>query len=198
MKAKQIVFSDYICPFCFFALRRVERLREEDKIEVEWKNYELHPYIPPNGAPKHFLGKAYMDVVEQSIKKIAEIENVELKSTPFIPNSHLALEASEFAKDKGVFEPFHKMVFEAYFLEGNDIGKKETLLSIAGKLKLDTEELSNALDNHLYHTRLEEALREKILYGIIGTPTFIMGKTKLVGLQEYSTLKELITQIKGR
>lgn len=192
MKPKLIVFSDYICPFCFFALKRVERLQTEYDIEVEWKNYEIHPDIPKDGAPKSFLGKNYMQTVEENLRLLAKVEELEIRLNSFISNSHIALEASEFARGKGVFGSFHKRVFEAYFLEGKNIGDKSVILDLAQELRLDTDELSSALDEHRYHERLEEVQKEKTRYGIIGTPTFILGKTQLAGLQSYDVLRQLV------
>jgi predicted DsbA family dithiol-disulfide isomerase len=197
MKSKLTVFSDYICPFCFFALKKVEKLQAEYGIEVEWKNYEIHPDIPKDGAPKSFLGENYMKTVEENVRLLAKLEDLEIKPKSFISNSHLALEASEFARKKGVFDSFHKRVFEAYFLEGRNIGDKPVILGIAQELGLDTNELSLALDEHRYHERLEEVRREKASYGVLGTPTFIIGKTQLVGLQSFKTLRQLISSVKG-
>jgi len=192
MRPELIVFSDYICPFCFFALKMVQKLQAEYDIEVEWKNYEIHPNIPKGGAPKSFLGEKYMNRVEEYVRLLAELEKLEIKSNSFISNSHLALESSEFAKEKGMFGSFHKRVFEAYFMEGRNIGDKSVILDIAEELRLDTEELSSSLDKHRYHERLQEVRIEKTRLGVIGTPTFIVGKRQLAGLPSYDVLRQLV------
>ncbi|HEX3035643.1 MAG TPA: DsbA family protein [Thermodesulfobacteriota bacterium] len=107
-------------------------------------------------------------------------------------NSHLAFEASEFAREKGVFDSFHTRVFEAYFVEGKNIGDKSVILDLAQGLGLNIDELSSALSEHRYQNRLEEVQKEKIRYGIIGTPTFIIGNTKLIGLQNYDALRQAV------
>ncbi|HEX3035642.1 MAG TPA: DsbA family protein [Thermodesulfobacteriota bacterium] len=72
MKPGLVIFSDYICPFCFFALKKVKKLQAEYNVEVEWKNYEIHPDIPKDGAPKYFLGKNYMQTVEENVRLLAK------------------------------------------------------------------------------------------------------------------------------
>ncbi|HWP92177.1 MAG TPA: DsbA family protein [Thermodesulfobacteriota bacterium] len=198
MKPKLIVFSDYICPFCFFALKMVEKLQAEYVIEVEWKNYEIHPDIPKNGASKSFLGENYLKTVEENMRLLAELEKLEVKSNSFISNSHLALESSEFAKEKGVFGSFHKKVFEAYFMEGRNIGDKSVILDIAQGLRLDPDDLSSSLDEHRYHGRLLEVRMEKTRLGVIGTPTFIVGKRQLAGLPSYDVLRQFVEPIMKR
>ncbi len=176
----------------------VEKLQAEYDIEVEWKNYEIHPNIPKDGVPKSFLGKNYLKTVEENVRLLAELEKLEIKSNSFISNSHLALESSEFAKEKGVFGSFHKKVFEAYFMEGRNIGDKSVILDIAQELGLNTDELSSSLDEHRYHGRLQEVRMEKTRLGVIGTPTFIVGKRQLAGLPSYDVLRQLVEPIMKR
>src|SRR5262249_21906184 len=46
-----IVWSDYLCPWCYVAATRLHRLREEfgDQVELEWRSYLLRPH--PDRAP---------------------------------------------------------------------------------------------------------------------------------------------------
>ena len=40
---KVIAYSDYICPFCYIGCNRIEILKQEYNLEVEWKPFENHP-----------------------------------------------------------------------------------------------------------------------------------------------------------
>ena len=48
-KLKVIVYSDYICPFCYIGFHRIEKLKEEYNLDVEWEPFELHPETPKKG-----------------------------------------------------------------------------------------------------------------------------------------------------
>ncbi|KYP81337.1 hypothetical protein AYW79_01395 [Ferroacidibacillus organovorans] len=117
--------------------------------------------------------------------------NLELLS-----NSRLALMASEFARDKGVFHDFHQRIFDAYFRACEDIGKLEVLLSMAGQCGLDPDELKTALADLRYMPRLEQAQREGAKQGVTGTPTFIINDTyKVVGAQPFEVFRNALHKI---
>src|SRR5207247_5284462 len=47
--------SDYICPWCYIGLTRIERLMDEFAIEVDVSAYELRPGLPLQGLPRDQL-----------------------------------------------------------------------------------------------------------------------------------------------
>ena len=50
--ARLTVWSDYLCPWCFNAAVRLEKIEEEfaGDVEIEWRTYLLRPH-PKGGAP---------------------------------------------------------------------------------------------------------------------------------------------------
>ncbi len=113
---------------------------------------------------------------------------------PLLSNSRMALEAGEFARDAGVYEAFHPLVFYSYFTEGLDIGKFDVIAAAAEKSGLDREgraDLRKALDEERYRPRLEDARREGEAIGLTGVPTFIVNKKyKITGAQEPAVFRE--------
>jgi len=68
-KLKVIAYSDYICPFCYIGYHRIEQLKKEFNLVVEWKPFEIHPETPREGAytvdlpfPKEYLEMAFANV----------------------------------------------------------------------------------------------------------------------------------------
>src|SRR5260370_28194132 len=45
-----IAYSDYVCPWCYIGHLRIERLRREFAVDVQWRPFELHPETPRSGA----------------------------------------------------------------------------------------------------------------------------------------------------
>lgn len=110
-----------------------------------------------------------------------------------VANSRLALEASELARDEGKFEEAHTRLFRAYFQEGKNIGEKSELLRLFSEIGLNEQQLSDALDNHVYSARLDKSLVEARKYGITAVPTFIVnGKDKIVGAQPYEVFQRCL------
>ena len=122
-KLKVIVYSDYICPFCYIGFYRIEKLKEEFNLDVEWEPFEIHPETPKKGLKMEGLSfpRDYLEMVMANVKRLADEDGLTLKYTKTLPNSHLALFFSEFARPKGGFYNFKKLVFETYWKDGKYI-----------------------------------------------------------------------------
>ncbi len=113
-----------------------------------------------------------------------------------LSNSRLALEASEYARDKGRYDSFHENVFHSYFAEAKDIGKIEVLSEIARKCDLDENEMRKAIKEGAYVSKLEEAREEALKINLTGVPTFIINnKYKIVGAQPIDLFRDFFNKI---
>ncbi|MFX0044126.1 MAG: DsbA family protein, partial [Candidatus Hodarchaeota archaeon] len=123
-KIKVIAYSDYICPFCYIGYHRLTQLKKEYNLDVEWRPFEIHPETPKGGALTEDLPfpKGYLEMAFANVKGLADEDGLKLKFSGKLPNSRLALYVSEFARKKGKFGEFHKIVLDAYWLDGKDIG----------------------------------------------------------------------------
>ncbi len=196
MATKVIVYSDYICPFCFIGKERADRLEKEFGVDVEWKGFEIHPEIPPDGSDLASLGfdEATAAAIHSQVKKLSEESGLKLNPSTRISNSRLALQIAEFAKEKGKFKEYHEAVFRAYWQEGKDIGNREQLFSLVSHAGLDLKELESYLESDNAADKLNQYLQEVREYGISGVPTFIIGNKMVVGAQPYKVLEEVLSE----
>lgn len=190
-KPRLLVFSDYVCPFCYLAVRVVQRLSQEYEIEVVWKNYEIHPQTPLAGEPVSDLGEE-AQVESRLLCELDAERGPRIRLPPVVANSHLAHEAAEFAREQGKFPELHCRLFRAYFEQGLNIGDPAVLVQVGVECGLDPTALGQAVREHRYHDRIEQVLREKIWYGVYGTPTFVLGRYKIVGPQRYEVFQEVM------
>ena len=184
-KLKVIAYSDYICPFCYIGYHRIEQLKKEYNLDVEWKPFEIHPETP----------KGYLEIAFANVKRLADEDGLTLKFSEKLPNSRLALYISEFARKKGKFDEFHKLVLEAYWLEGKDIGDKSLLLKLAESVGLNKIEIESYLNTDEPFNAVQQSLKELRRYRINGVPTFIIGEKLIVGAQPYKIFKQAINEI---
>lgn len=127
----------------------------------------------------------------ESLRRAGEPYGIAFSPLRFLANTRLALEASEYAREKGKFAEMHTRLFEAYFLEGRNIGERQTILEIGRETGLNERELGNHLVNHTYFPRLQKARRLGQEYGVKGLPTFIFpGNQRIVGARSYETFRE--------
>jgi predicted DsbA family dithiol-disulfide isomerase len=195
-KLKMVVFSDYICPFCYIGYYRVEQLKRNYDLEVEWRPFEIHPETPKGGTALSNLPfpKEYLEMMRANIKKLADDVGVTFKLTDKLPNSRLALYFSEFARKKGRFDEFHKLVFDAYWKNGEDIGNLDLLLKIAESLGFKGKEILEYINSIEPFEELKRSLSDLRKFGINGVPTFIIGDKIIVGAQPYEVFEKVIAK----
>jgi len=113
---------------------------------------------------------------------------------PLRPASFPPLEAYVIARDMGKGEEMKDAIFRAKWEEGLDIGNKEVLVELAGRVGLDTDE---------FKSRLEKGARREVQnsrtlggrYGISATPTVILDNNIRVTGADVDNLETVITSI---
>ena len=188
---------------------RVEQLREEFPLDVEWWPYELRPGTPPEGIPlERVAGRGgYTSQYLSYVEEAAAGAGIRMKRRTLLSNSRPSLEAAEFAREAGRFEPLHRALFRAYFEEGEDIGDEKVLARLAGECGLDAEALVTALRERRYEKLVDEKVRWAYEQNLGGVPAFIFyppGSSRetdgyvMVGAQEYEVFKDVTERILRR
>ncbi len=114
-------------------------------------------------------------------------------------NSHLALQAAEFADDNGDAARFHRAMFKAYFEDLADIGDLETVVRIGAGAGLPEAELRAALLDGRYRNEVDEGIQWAQEAGVSAVPTFVVGgKYGVVGAQELPVFEDLLVRKLGR
>jgi len=185
------VFSDYICPFCYIGDLRLDRLREHFDLKINWMLVEIHPETPVEGMPVAELG--YSDARWQqmmtNLDRLAQEEGVTLRGQRFSANSHRALLLAEAAKQAGadVFYPLHRRLFEAYFVDGLNIGDTAVLRRLAADCGVPAEIVEQAWSDPRYADRLQQNLAAAGQYDVRATPTvFFSDRHRLDGAVPYT------------
>src|SRR2546422_2910316 len=110
----------------------VERLEREYDVAVEWVPFELHPEIPTEGRPRDaVLPPAYRARAEEGVNRLAAQVGLRLRLHDRLINSRPALQAAEFAREHGRFEPMHRELFRAYWDQGRDVSDMAVLREVA-------------------------------------------------------------------
>jgi predicted DsbA family dithiol-disulfide isomerase len=188
---------------------RVEQLREEFPLDVEWWPYELRPGTPAEGIPlERIAGRGgYTSQYLAYVEEAAARAGIRMKRRTLLSNSRPSLEAAEFAREAGHLEPLHRALFRAYFEDGEDIGDEKVLARLAGECGLDAGALVNALRERRYEKLVDEKVRWAYEQNLGGVPAFIFypqGSSEetdgyvMVGAQEYEVFKDITERILRR
>lgn len=170
-QVKVVIYSDYICPFCFIANELVKRIRKNFDLNVIWKPFELHPvgsWIPD-------MNSDYIKMAIMYVQRLANEYKIDIKMPIAVCNSRKSLQTAEFAREHGKFDEAHELLFKAYFLESKNIEKEKVLLDIIQKVGLDPEELKDAWEDGRYLKEIKDSIEVLHDLGITGVPTFFIG-----------------------
>ncbi len=112
-------------------------------------------------------------------------------------NSHLALQAAEFAEEEGnVGREFHRRMFKAYFEELADIGTVDELVRLGGEAGLPADRLREALETGRYRKQVDDGLTWSHAVGVRAVPTFIFDeRVGVVGAQPLEVFEEVMREL---
>lgn len=192
-----LVWSDYVCPFCYLERPVLDRIRREmgDDVDIDWHSFELRPEPEPTLDPNaEYLHRVW----SQSVYPMAEDRGMTLKLPPVQPRSRKAHEAAEFARESGLLDEMNQALFKAFFEEGRDLADIDVLLDIGQSVDLDADGLREALESNRYTQRVVEDQHLARQIGISGVPALIItagAQAYLIsGAQPYETVKDVIAR----
>ena len=110
----------------------VEKLKEEHTVDVEWRPFYLYMDTPPEGRDlPDYVKRARAGGSEERLRSIANSYGMEFVSTKRIYNTRIAHEATEYARERGKGNEYHKVLFRKIYAEGQDISQWDALRSAA-------------------------------------------------------------------
>ncbi|MGH7780123.1 MAG: DsbA family oxidoreductase [Candidatus Binataceae bacterium] len=202
MPLKILMFSDFICPFCYIGFEVIRRLQPEFDLDLEWRGFQIHPDWPAEGMPIEKLRTpTEMDARQSAWKRIqamAEAENLPIKPPSVFTNSRAALLGCEYAREKGRSGEFEARVYRAYFVDGENIGDEKVLARCAADAGLDAADFATAIWSPRYDLRLKNNTLMASQRQVTGVPTFFIGEFAMVGAQSTETTRMLLKRVRER
>ncbi|MCY4289390.1 MAG: DsbA family oxidoreductase [Aestuariivita sp.] len=181
------IFSDPICPWCYIGYTYLERALQQvadHPFDIQWRTFQLNPDMPADGVDRQtylvekFSGplgasNAYAGVRKHVLESKIAMNLSKIQRTPNTLNAHrLLFWAAHESKQNEIANG----LFEAYFVEGRDIGRDEVLVEIANKAGFDfiliKRLLASDCDVELVSQQHESAHN----LGIQSVPTFVLSK----------------------
>jgi predicted DsbA family dithiol-disulfide isomerase len=174
---------------------RIEQLRKQYDIVVQWVAFPLHPDTPEDGLTLEelFAGRN-LDIWQmmQRLRKVALDLGLSLGERKKTYNSRLAQELSKWAESRGKGEQFHEAMFRAYFVDGINIGKQDDLVRLAGAIGLPEDQAQVVLESRSFKQAVDADWKLAHELGITAVPTFVVNNAKLVGAQSYEALERFL------
>jgi predicted DsbA family dithiol-disulfide isomerase len=180
---------------------RIEKLKTEHDVKVEWVHFPLHPETPMEGRALAdlFRGRSpeQRAAMHTQMKARMDAEGLPYGERTMTYNSRLAQELGKWADPQPGGEALDDAFFRAYFVDARDISNTEVLLEIVKEAGLSVDGAREALGKRTFKDAVDKDWQLSRQYGITGVPTFVVGRQGVVGAQPYEVLEQLVKEAKG-
>ncbi|MGJ8581954.1 MAG: DsbA family oxidoreductase, partial [Psychromonas sp.] len=183
------IVSDVVCPWCIIGYKNLQKaineLGVEDQIDLQWQPFELNPNMPPEGQNlREHVAEKYGSSLEESNQSRINIrqrgEEVGFTFNFFeemkIVNTREAHILLEYAYEQGKQTALKLALFDAAFTDQKDVSDRNTLLDVASKVGLDSDEANTRLTTQSY---LEQVVNHEKYWqglGISAVPTVVFNR----------------------
>lgn len=180
------IVSDVICPWCYIAKKQLAQAFEitglESRFAVTWRPFELNPDMPIEGVDRVIYRTQKFGSWERSLALDADVAAAGkrvgigfrhdlMKRTP---NSFQAHRLILLAGHDGVQNAVVDALFQAYFIEGRDVGSNAMLVEIAAQAGIDSERASKFLESNVGADEIRQQEQSAYNAEISGVPTLIL------------------------
>ena len=180
---------------------RIEKLRTEHDVKIEWVHFPLHPETPPEGRALADLfagrGPEPRKEMQAAMKARMDAEGLPYGERTHTYNSRLAQELGKWADTQPGGEAFHDAMFRAYFVDARDISRPEVLLEIVQQVGLPVDAAREVMEKRTFKEAVDADWTLSRQYGITGVPTFVAGRYGVVGAQPYEALVQLVQKARA-
>jgi predicted DsbA family dithiol-disulfide isomerase len=210
------IWSDVVCPFCYIGKRKFEEAMKSFSgaadVEVVWRSYQLQPDLetqPGKNAIAHLAESKgwtidYSRQMHDYVVNLAKEVGLQYDfDKAVVANSFRAHALSHYAHEMGKGNEMEERLFQAYFINGENIDDLQTLLSIAEEIGLDKEISRTKLESGFYTAAVEKDIAAAQEAGVTGVPFFVFNdKFAVSGAQSpaifLQTLEKAYDEMKGK
>lgn len=201
------ILSDPICPWCYIGKTHLDKAlanMPDHPFVIEWHPFQLNPDMPDAGMDRReylerkFGGKdgalhAYAPVVEHAEKAGLNINFEAMKRTPNTLDAHRLI---HWAGIEGKQNEVVDALFDAYFVQGRDIGDHEVLADIADSIGMDAAVVMKLLKSDADREDIRNRDAHSREMGVSSVPTFIVANQHAVpGAQPPEMWEKVIAEI---
>lgn len=206
------IWTDFICPFCYFGKHRLETALEQfshkDKIFIEYRSFELASnhnqtayksivdYLEDQKHQKQLTDTQRHELIAHIQSQAAKVNlTFDLNALPFL-NTFDAHRLTKYAYQQQKGNKLVELLFNAYFLESLNISDHDILINLASKAGLDPMQAEMILQTCKFtkSVRFDEDQAEEL--SISAVPFFVFNEIYAVsGIQPTSVFIDVLNRV---
>lgn len=164
-------------------------------MEVRITHFPLHPDTPADGLTLEqiFAGRG-VDVAAAQVRmaRLMAEEGLPYGDRIMSFNSRLAQELAAWAVGQPGGEAIHDALYRAYFVDGLNIARIETLVAVSQGVGLSGARTREVLESRRFEHAVDADWQRSVELRIGSVPTFVVQGQAVVGAQPYKLLEQLL------
>ncbi len=175
------VWADVVCPYCYFASPAIDKVAKRLGLRVVYRPFELHPDVPPGGAPKPFPDSEW-PARQAKFTEIARQVRLPMRPRRDNCNSRLVLETQELVRDRRGEDAvigFHRAAATGFFVDHANIADVAVVGALGSPFGLTADDVADAWARRDYRRRVDDAMATAHHLGVQGVPAYIAPGSRL-------------------
>ena len=164
-------------------------------MSIKWIQFPLHPETPQKGLSLEelFAGRDFdIPAIQGHLRELIRLEGLPYGNRTHTYNSRLAQELSKWGERFPESSLLNQKIFEAYFVDGQNLANQNLLVKLAGEAGLSTQEATKVLEKRVFKEAVDIDWMRSRQIGISGVPTFVIGQYGISGAKSYETLERFV------
>ena len=188
---KVLHWYDFICPFCYVGQQR-NAILVRHGLDIAELPFQAHAEIPDGGISAGPRNGPMYAMLEREAKEVG----LPLRWPQRLPNTRLALAAAEWTRQHQArsFAQFHKALFEAHFVLGENLGDPAVIDGHASGSGIDLLALHAGLSDGSAMEAVAAAETITRKYAVQGTPAWLFAQGLIMGLRPAADFERLATE----
>lgn len=170
-------FFDYGSPYSYLANARLPALTRRTAVEVSYRPMLLGGVFKATGnrSPALEPCEAKRSYGFRELQRWVNHLAVPFRANPHFPiDTLLLMRGAVAAQQAGVFEPFHRVVYPAFWVDGENLGEPDVIGRVLEKAGLDARAILEAALSPEVKAELRATTEEAVARGAFGAPTFFV------------------------
>jgi predicted DsbA family dithiol-disulfide isomerase len=201
------IWSDKVCPFCYIGKKHFEKALEQfefkEEVSISWKSFQLDPDFKSEGlntfeylSKRKGIDEETVRQMTSNVQQMAQDSGLSFDFEKAIPaNTFNAHRLTHLAASKGLGDKAEERLFDAYFVEGRNIGDLDTLTQLGTEIGLEKSEVNELWTNNQFSAEVTDDHNTFIQLGGRGVPFFVIDRK--IGISGAQPVSEFLKAIQS-
>lgn len=189
-------YFDFSSPYGYFASQRIDALAEQYGRSVNWHPLLLGAIFKTTGGMPLSMIPIKGKYALHDMERTARCHGIPFSQPQAFPiPTQLAARAMLWTEEKhgaALAAAFAKRVYAAYFAEGHDITRPESIAAVAGALDIDPVALISGAGSAMIKDRLKAEVDAAMERGVFGAPYMIVDGEPFWGFDRFDQLEAFL------